>query len=605
MSQPMQPEAPLMSNTNSGFGPLLRRRADAIAAATATDAFEEIVSLAPNEIRATLHELRVHQIELGMQNEELRRAQVQLDASRALYFDLYDLAPVGYCTLSKEGVILHANLTAGTLLGQARSQLIGKPICRFILKADQDVYYLHRKMLLEHGDLQSCELHMVRGDGLTFWANLVSSGVEDPDGVAVHRVVLSDISDRKRMERSLQEKNAALEDATQVAEKANRAKSEFLSSMSHEFRTPLNAILGFAQLMEAGAPAPTPGQKSRIDQILKAGWYLLELVNEILDLAVIESGSVSLTMEPLLLCDVLTDCEAMIEPLAQTNGIAVSYCPVDPTCFVHADHLHLKQVLINLISNAIKYNRAGGTVTVTCGLGPSGRIRISVRDTGHGLSADKLNHLFQPFNRLGQEAGAVKGTGIGLVVSKRLVELMGGEIGVHSTVGEGTVFWFELDMTHAPSPVAESGACELHGGSRPAPLHGEPLQHTVLYVEDNLENLQLVEELIERRPELHLLTARDAVSGIALARIHQPTLILMDIQLPGMSGIEALKVLREDPVTQHIPVLALTANAMESGIEHGLEAGFFRYITKPIKITAFMDVLDEALVFAHSSWPPL
>jgi PAS domain S-box-containing protein len=519
-----------------------------------------------------------------------------------------NLSPVGYCTLSKQGVILQANLMAGTLVGLARGQLLGEPISRFILQADLDLYCLHRKMLVGHGDSQSCELRMVRADGVAFWASLVSAEVEDADGDVVHCIVLSDISDRKRMELALHEQNAALEEAKKVADKANRAKSDFLSSMSHELRTPLNAILGFAQLLECGAPPPTPGQKSRVEQILKAGWYLLDLVNEILDLAVIEAGSVSLALEPLLLFEVLDDCQAMIAPLAQTSGITVTYGPLDAPLWVLADRLHLKQVLVNLISNAIKYNRSGGTVEVACRIGSRGRLRTSVRDTGHGLSAEKLDQLFQPFNRLGQEAGSVKGTGIGLVVSKRLVELMSGEIGVHSTVGEGTVFWVELDLADAPAlaaGVADGVASAAHGPSEPAPVHANTRQHSVLYVEDNPENLQLVEELLARRPELQLLSARDAPSGIALARSQQPSIILMDIHLPGMSGLAALKMLREDPTTQHIPVVAVSANAMASEIESGLEAGFFRYITKPIKIDAFMDVVDAALEFSHSSWPPL
>ncbi len=591
MSPYTKPEAASGHDRHSDFGPFMRRRADAIAAATASDAFDELVNLSPDEIRAMLHELRVHQIELGMQNEELRRSQVQLDDARALYFNLYDLAPVGYCTLSDQGLVLQANLTAGALLGLARSQVIGKPICRFISKADQDVYYLHRKMLVEQGDSQSCELQMVRADGLAFWASLVSSEAEDADGEVVHRIVLSDISDCKRMELALQVQNAALEEAKRVADQANRAKSEFLSSMSHELRTPLNAILGFAQLLEGGEPPPTPGQKSRVDQILKAGWYLLDLVNEILDLAVIEAGSVSLALEPLLVSEVLDDCQAMIAPLAQTSGITVNYGSLDAPLWVLADRLHLKQVLVNLINNAIKYNRPGGTVEVACCIGTRGRLRTSVRDTGHGLSAEKLDQLFQPFNRLGQEAGSVKGTGIGLVVSKRLVELMGGEIGVHSTEGEGTVFWVESDLADAPALAADlvdGAASAAHGPSEPAPVHANTRQHSVLYVEDNPENLQLVEELLARRPELQLLSARDAPSGIALAHSQQPSIILMDIHLPGMSGLAALKMLREDPRTQHIPVVAVSANAMATEIESGLEAGFFRYITKPIKIDAFM-----------------
>ncbi len=381
-----------------------------------------------------------------------------------------------------------------------------------------------------------------------------------------------------------------------MAEKANLAKSEFLSSMSHELRSPLNAILGFAQLMETGSPLPTPGQKASIDQILKAGWYLLELINEILDLALIESGKLSLSLEPMSLAEVMLECQAMIEPQAQKSGIRMSFPQFDIPYFVTADRTRVKQVLINLLSNAIKYNRAQGTVEVTCSASAAERIRISVQDTGEGLSPEKLAQLFQPFNRLGQEAGAEEGTGIGLVVSKRLVELMGGEIGVESTVGVGSVFWIELNVAAEPQAVA--GADESLAPIQARVQHGAALR-TLLYVEDNRANMQLVEQLIARRPDMRLLSAGDGTHGIALARTHQPEVILMDINLPGISGIQALKILREDPVTAHIPVLAISANAMPHDIKKGLEAGFFRYLTKPIKVNEFMDALDMALELAE------
>ena len=245
-----------------------------------------------------------------------------------------------------------------------------------------------------------------------------------------------------------------LENAKLVAETANHAKSDFLSSMSHELRSPLNAILGFAQLMEASSPPPTPTQKGRIDQILQAGWYLLELVNEILNLTLVESGKLSLALEPVSLSKVLFDCQVMIESQAQKNDIRISFPKFDGPCFVMADRIYLKQVLTNLLSNAIKYNRLGGTVEVRCSVNTPGRAHISVQDTGQGLSANKLAQLFQPFNRLGQEAGSVEGTGIGLVVSKRLIELMGGVIGVQSTLGMGSVFWFEMNLAVVPLRAA-------------------------------------------------------------------------------------------------------------------------------------------------------
>jgi signal transduction histidine kinase/ActR/RegA family two-component response regulator len=449
------------------------------------------------------------------------------------------------------------------------------------------------------------ELTYIRKDGSRFAAVVSVTALRDAQGGIIGYLLIgTDNTARKRVEAeqkkldlALQETYAELKHAKQAAEKANLAKSDFLSSMSHELRSPLNAILGFAQLMETGAPPPTDTQKASIDQILKAGWYLLELINEILDLALIESGKLSLSLEPMSLPEVLQDCQAMIEPQAHQSGIRISFPTFDGPCFAYADRTRVKQVLINLLSNAIKYNRVGGTVEVTFSVNPAKRLRISVRDNGEGLSPEKLTQLFQPFNRLGQEAGVEQGTGIGLVVSKRLVELMGGEIGVTSTVGVGSVFWVELRSAVAPQFSADLDE-SLVLLQPPAPP-GAALR-TLLYVEDNRANLQLVEQLVARRPDMRLLSAGDGTRGIALARTHQPQVILMDINLPGISGLQALSILREDPATRHIPVLALSANAMPHDIEKGLEAGFFRYLTKPIRINEFMEALDLALEFAET-----
>jgi signal transduction histidine kinase/CheY-like chemotaxis protein len=407
---------------------------------------------------------------------------------------------------------------------------------------------------------------------------------------ANERLIIATIEAQKLAEQ-VEVAKVQLEGAKALAEKANLAKSEFLSSMSHELRTPLNAILGFAQLLEAGSPPPTATQTERLQQIIKAGWYLLDLINEILDLAVIESGKLSLSLEPLSLSDVLLECETMIEPQAQQRGINICFAQVAPACFAYADHTRVKQVLINLLSNAIKYNREQGTVEVACTLISPERVRISIKDSGAGLPPEKLAQLFQPFNRLGQENGAEEGTGIGLVVTKQLVERMGGTIGVESTVGVGSEFWIELVRDAMPRLAPEHAIA-----AEPAPhAHESAALRTLLYVEDNPANLMLVEQIIEGVPHVRMLGARDATLGIALARAHLPEVILMDINLPGISGTQALKILREDPATAHIPVLAISANAMPRDIEQGLEAGFFRYLTKPIKINEFMQALNMAL----------
>jgi signal transduction histidine kinase/CheY-like chemotaxis protein len=433
------------------------------------------------------------------------------------------------------------------------------------------------------------ELTYICKDGSRFPAIVSITALRDDYGVVIGYLLIgTDNSVRKRVESELNEAMAA-------ADKANRAKSDFLSSMSHELRTPLNAILGFAQLVESGAPAPTPTQKRNIDQILKAGWYLLELINEILDLALIESGKLTLSKEPVSLAEVMVECRAMIEPQARKRGLGMTFPRFEVPCFVSADRTRIKQVLINLLFNAIKYNRPQGTVVVECSVSQPGRVRICVRDTGVGLTPEQLAQLFQPFNRLGQEASVEEGTGIGLVVTKRLVELMGGSIGADSTLGVGSVFWIDFELSAAPQlEVLESD------GAVPARLQapdGTPLR-TLLYVEDNPANLELVEQLIARRPDLRLLSAAEGSVGIEYARACLPEVILMDINLPGLSGIEAMKILRADPATAHIPIIALSANAIPRDIERGLEAGFFDYITKPIMVGKFMDALDAALVFA-------
>jgi signal transduction histidine kinase/CheY-like chemotaxis protein len=401
-----------------------------------------------------------------------------------------------------------------------------------------------------------------------------------------------DVTERKLLDQVLQEKNIELENARGVAEKANLAKSEFLSSMSHELRSPLNAILGFAQLMESESPQPTPSQKESINQILQAGWHLLTLINEILDLSKIESGQVPLSREPVSLGEVMLECQSMMEPQAQQRGIHMTFPRFDMPYFVLADRTRVKQVLINLLSNAIKYNIKQGKVEVDCIESAPGRTRVSIRDTGAGLSPEQMALLFQAFNRLGQESGSEEGTGIGLVVAKRLVETMGGIIGVESAVGVGSVFWFELISVAEPHLSIEEG--EAPALARP-PLPPDVQPHVLLYVEDNPANLKLVEKIIARRPDIRLLTAANGHSGVEIARTSKPDLILMDINLPDISGFEALKILRSEPSTAHIPVIAVSANAMPFDIERALQAGFFCYITKPIQINEFMEALDKAL----------
>ncbi|HEY5277755.1 MAG TPA: response regulator [Coriobacteriia bacterium] len=497
-------------------------------------------------------------------------------------------------TTDPRGIITDVNKQMGVLTGCTRDELIGAPFKNFF--TDRESAEASIKLALSERKVINYELTARARDGKETVVSYNATTFYDREGTLQGVFAAArDVTERKRLDQVLREKNIELENSKSVAEKANLAKSEFLSSMSHELRSPLNAILGFAQLMDSDSPRPTAGQKASIDQILQAGWYLLDLINEVLNLAQIESGKVSLSRESTSLAEVLLECQDMVAPQALKHGITTTFPKLDVPLLVDADRTRLKQVLINLLSNAIKYNRTGGTVTVDCTVRANKRIRIAVTDTGAGLSPDQLAQLFQPFNRLGQEAGGEEGTGIGLVVSKRLIELMDGVIGVESAVGVGSLFWIELlpatavDGDGAPAEPSEQPRPELPDGAR---------LRTLLYVEDNPANLKLVEQLIARRPELRLLSAADASLGIQIARTSLPDMILMDINLPGISGVEALKVLREDPATSHIPVVALSANAMPGDIEKGLDVGFFRYLTKPIKVRQFMDTLNAALDFA-------
>ena len=435
------------------------------------------------------------------------------------------------------------------------------------------------------------EHRVLRADGTLGWTQSRAVPLLDDDGEIVEWIgTATDVTNRKRIETDLIAALAA-------AEEANQAKSDFLSRMSHELRSPLNAVLGFAQLLQSGTPPPTARQTESVGQILKAGWYLLGLIDEILDLSLIESGHLSCALEPVSLAEVLDDCRALVEGQAEAYGIYLSLPRLEGECIVTVDRTRIKQVFVNILSNAIKYNREAGTVQVHCEAVGQGRICIRFEDSGSGLSPEQLDHIFRPFERLGQETGAIEGTGIGLALSKRLVDLMGGSIGVHSVVGQGSVFWVELDAPGTPAlaPASSTATPVLHVAGPPTPSAADPRPCTVLYIEDNHANQLLVQRLLERRPEVCLRLANDGLQGLQLAREILPAVVLMDINLPGLSGLDAMERLAADAATAHIPVIAVSALAMQHDIDKGLQAGFFRYLCKPIKIDALTEALDAAL----------
>jgi PAS domain S-box-containing protein len=648
-------------------------------------------------------------------------------------------------------------MATATMFGVSRSALIGQRFSRYIVKTQQDTYYLYNQRLLSSGEPQTFELQMLKADGSQYWVSVNAVFAQEERGTPVQRLVLNDVTNAKvmasamqnseeryrnlfnsidagfcviekvigsagapldfrylevnpafaaqsgvvnvvgktirellpdepedwyviydtvcrtgkplrferellarervlelyafrvgpaencrvavlfyditkrrqneaerlRLARVLREKNLELEEAREVSEKANLAKSAFLSSMSHELRTPLNAILGFAQLLRSGPTAATAEQGQKVDQILKAGWYLLELINEILELTLIESGKLSLTIETVSLVVVMHECEAMIEPQALGRGIRMSFPESGKPYLVQADRIRIKQILLNLLSNAIKYNKVGGSVDVNIVELGATRVRICVQDTGEGLDALKIAQLFEPFNRLGREANTEEGTGIGLVMTKRLAQLMGGVIGVESTVGRGSVFWVEMNLLPVEllqvqaisalntegNPVVNpevdvAGSSELHVELQrvgaPSGLVTAPPVYTVIYIEDDEATLILVEYLAAQHPGLRLLTACDAMSGIDMVRSLQPDVILMDVNLPGINGYDALRILQRDPLMAGIPVVAISANAFSDDIKRGLAAGFFRYVTKPFEVDDFMQTLLIAGQFSRT-----
>jgi signal transduction histidine kinase/AmiR/NasT family two-component response regulator len=542
-----------------------------------------------------------------LRQQELLKASALVKAG-ALQTAILTSANFSIIATDEKGIIQLFNVGAERMLGYTAAEVVNR-INPSDIHDPQEVMARAQSLSLELGttiapgfealafkasrEIEDIyELTYIRKDGSRFPAIVSITALRDDYGELVGYLLIgTDNSVRKRVE-------SELTLAMEVAENASRAKTDFLSGMSHELRTPLNAILGFAQVMESGSPMPTPSQKRSIDQILKAGWYLLDLINEILDLALIESGKLTLSREPVSLVEIMLECRAMIEPQAKLRGIVMSFPQFEIPHFVTADRTRLKQVLINLLFNAIKYNRPRGAVTVECTVHASKTIRISIRDTGEGLAADQLAQLFQPFNRLGKEASVEEGTGIGLVVSKRLMDMMEGSIGADSVVGTGSVFWIELALTTPPILAIAENARPTAASTLASAGADRDL---ILHVEDNPANLELVEQIIARRPDLRLLSAADGNLGVEFARTHQPRVIVMDINLPGISGLEATRILRADPATASIPIIALSANAMPRDIKKGLEAGFSNYLTKPLKVGEFLQALDNALAFSKAA----
>ncbi|MDV7339979.1 ATP-binding protein [Terasakiella sp. A23] len=386
--------------------------------------------------------------------------------------------------------------------------------------------------------------------------------------------------------------------AKKKADAANKAKSQFLSSMSHELRTPLNSVIGFSQLMLSD-PRDHLSEKHQncAQNILKAGEHLLTLINDILDLAKIESGNLSLSLEEIAVSEVSSHCHDLLDTVAEQKKIRLLNRVDGQTeqIILQADLTRLRQVMLNLLSNAIKYTPMGGEVAVDCQVREDGFLRFRVSDTGPGLSAENIGQLFRPFQRLGAEGGAIEGTGIGLTIAKQLIELMQGKIGVESVVAKGSCFW--VDVPIAKMPAASKKIPDRNGDVRRKRMG----DFTILYIEDNPSNLQLMEAVMERVEGVQLMSSPTAEIGVQLSIAHQPDLVLMDIHLPGMNGLEALEFLKTDKRTTDLEVMALSANVMPCDVEAGLKAGFSAYLTKPLDVPAFLELLEEKITQKNSS----
>jgi PAS domain S-box-containing protein len=515
--------------------------------------------------------------------------------------ELFEFAPVAYHEIDAAGILRRVNQTEYRLLGYSVAEMIGRPVWHFATPDQQKSWQqtIERRISGREEPSLPLEIDFARRDGsyliLEVYDGLIRSRSGETTGI---RSVLLDVTDRRLAEQLLANEvtererlSLALRRSKEQAETANSAKSEFLSRMSHELRTPLNAILGFGQLLEMGAL--DNDKRADVVQILKGGQHLLGLINEVLEISRIEIGRVSLSPEAVQVGTVVQETLDLLTPMAGRRSIVLrDEIAQDRRRHVLADQQKLKQVLLNVVSNAIKYNCQAGTVTISTEQTAGNRLRIKVRDTGPGIQADKQTKLFVPFERLGAERTDVEGTGLGLALSKRLLEMMRGSIGVENNPDRGATFWMELPLVPDPVPLVEAAIVGMPVTAKPVARQRECI---VLYIEDNLSNLTLIEHIIVHRPRVKLVAAMQGRLGLDLAREHRPDLILLDLHLPDVSGEDVLRGLRQQPELRNTPVIVISADATRARIERLLEMGVLGYLPKPLDIRKFLQLLDSCL----------
>ena len=518
--------------------------------------------------------------ELARANEALAQRERELLISEQRLQAILDHTPSLIYLKSLDGRFLLVNRQFERTFKLDRSEILGKTVHDLYPRRLAQIYQANDDQALKSGVPVTTEVPVLH-DGEVHVYSSTKFAVLDQNGLPFALCgVSSDITERKKADDDI--KTARLE-----AERANRAKSEFLSRMSHDLRTPLNAVLGFAQLLATDALSEE--QSEAVQQISKGGQHLLDLINEVLDIARIEAGKLSLSPEPVGVREIVRDSLAFVAPLAAQRSIALVLDETpDAARSVLADRPRLSQILLNLLSNAVKYNRDGGRVTVGFELAASDRLRIKVTDTGAGIPREKLQLVFTPFERLGAETTAIEGTGLGLALSRRLAEAMGGSLGVDSEVDRGSTFWIELGVTHDREVgiVPEPAFRAMTSSSRTA---------TVLYIEDNSANVRLMERVLSRRAGTTLVHAAQGLEGIALAARARPDVIFLDLHLPDVSGEEVLRQLWCDPELRRIPVVVLTADATPGQVRRMTASGASAYLTKPLDLGKLFDTLDRML----------